>query len=208
MNNRRFEICNVDVHRASYMKHLRSKKYLENIKQNDIIIPEWLFQEPVESKIKKTYNPISLRQLARDNIRLDDNQLNKELARRMINPYYFTDRNLKVAYKINLDSHNLLYTNSKLTITPTFQEFGIEVRFINKIMKELSVIYARLINQYKFRCQSVFSARFHKQDDDDQLLDETEIFINININQNLTQSHLDKIDIRSPLEHQFQQQEM
>ena len=149
-----------------------------------------------------------LRQLARDNIKLDDKQLKKEFARNMNNPYYFTDRKLKVAFKINLDSHNLHHTNSKLTITPTFPEFGVEFRFINKIMKKLSVIYARLINQYKFRYQSVFSARFDKQDEDDQLLDETELFINLNINQNLTQSDLDKIDIRSPLEHQTQQQEL
>ena len=43
-----------------------------------MIIPEWLFQEPVENKIKKIYNPKPLRQLARDNIKLDDKQLNKE----------------------------------------------------------------------------------------------------------------------------------
>ena len=208
MNSRRCEICNVDVHRASYMKHLRSNKHLENIKQNDMIIPEWLFQEPVENKINKLYNPKPLRQLARDNIKLDDKQLNKELAKKLINPQYFTDRNLKVAYKINVDSHNLHHTESNLTITPTFPEFGIEFRFINKIMEELSVIYARLINQYKFRYQTVFSARFDKQDEDDHLLDETELFINLIFNQNLTQSDRDKIGIRSPLEYQIQQQEM
>ena len=124
----------------------------------------------------------------------------------MINPYYFTDRNLKIAYKINLDSHNLHHKNSKLTITPTLQEIRIEFRFIIKIMKELSAIYARLINHNKYKYQTVFSARFDQQDEDDQLLDETELFINININQNLTQSDLDKIDIRSPLEHQIQQE--
>ena len=63
----------------------------------------------------------------------------------MINLYYFTDRNLKVGFKINLDSHNTNHLNSKLTITPNHPEFGIEVRYINKIKKELSVIYARLI---------------------------------------------------------------
>ena len=126
MNSRRCEICNVDVHRASYIKHLRSEKHKENMKQEEMIIPEWLFQEPVENKIDKIHNPKPLRQLARDNIRLDDKQLNKELARKMINPYYFTDRNLKVAFKINLHSHNLHHTNSKLTITPAFQELGIE----------------------------------------------------------------------------------
>ena len=208
MNSRRCEICNVDVHRASYMKHLRTKKHLEQMKQNEMIIPEWLFQEPVEIKFNKIYNPRSLKQIARDNIRLDDKQLKKELAKKMINPYYFTDRNLKIAYKINLGSHNLHHTNSKLTITPDFPGFGIEFRFINKIMKELAVSYARLLNQYKFKYQTVFSARFDKQDEDGQILEETELFIILNNNHNLTQSDLDKIDIRSPLEHQKQQLEM
>ena len=92
----------------------------------------------------------------------------------MINPYYFTDRNLRVGFKINLDSHHINHANSKLTIIPNYPEFGIEVRYINKIMKELAVICARLINHYKFRYQTVFSARFDKQDEDDQLRDETE----------------------------------
>ena len=94
----------------------------------------------------------------------------------MLNPYYFTDRNLKIGFKINLDSHNLHHANSKLTITPNYHEFGIEFRYINKIMKQLAVIYARLINQYKFKYQTVFSARFDKQDEDGQLLDEIELF--------------------------------
>ena len=92
----------------------------------------------------------------------------------MPNPFYFTDRNLKVGFKINLDSHHNNHPKSKLTITPNFAEFGIKVRYINKIMKEVSVIYDRLINQYIFRYQTVFSARFDKQDEDNQVLDETE----------------------------------
>ena len=202
MNSRRCEICNVDVHRASYVKHLRSKKHLENMRQNDMLLPEWLFQEHVENKINKIYNPKSLKQIARDNIKLDDMQLNKELAKMMINPYCFIDNNSKVGFKVSLDSHHINHLNSKLTITTNHPEFGIEVRYINKIMKELSVIYARLINQYKFKYQTVFSARFDKQDEDNQVLDETELFINLNINHNLTQSDLEKIDVVSPFEHQ------
>ena len=216
MNSRKCEICNVEIHRPSFMKHLRSKRHLENLKRNDMIIPEWLFQEPIEIKIKKIYNPKPLKQLARDNIRLDDKQLNKELAKKMINPYYFTDRNnfsnywigLQIGFKINLDSHNIHHANSKLTIIPNYPEFGIEVRYINKIMKELAVIYARLINQYKFKYQTVFSARFDKQDEDGQLLDEIELFINLNMNYNITQSDIDNISITFPLEHQIQKQEM
>ena len=89
MNSRRCDICDVDVHRASYNKHLRSKKHLEKVRQNEMVIPEWLFREPIENKIEKIYNPKPLRQLARKNIKLDDKQLNKELAKKMINPYYF-----------------------------------------------------------------------------------------------------------------------
>ena len=87
MNSRKYKICNVNVDRESYMNHLRSKKHLDNMKQKEMIITEWLLKEPIENKIKKIYNSKPLRQLARDNIRLDDKQLNKELVRRMINPY-------------------------------------------------------------------------------------------------------------------------
>ena len=187
---------------------MRSKKHTENIKHNEMIIPEWLFREPIENKIEKIYNPISLKKLARKKINLDDNQLNKELAKNMINHYYFSDRNLKVAYKFNLDSHHINHLNSKVTITSNFENTGIEFRFINKIMREMAIIYARLINQYKFRYQTGFSARIDKQDEDGQLLDETELFINLNINQKLTQSDFDNINITFPLERQIQQQEM
>ena len=173
-----------------------------------MIIPEWLFQEPVENKIKKIYNPKSPKQLAGDIFKLDDKQISEELAKKMINPYYFTDRYLKVGFKTNLDTHHINHAKSKLTITPNYHEFGIEIRYINEIIKEIAVIYARLINQYKFKYQTVFSARFGKQDEDNQVLDETELSINLNINHNLTENDLDKIDIKSPLVHQIQQQEM
>ena len=208
MNSRRCENCNIDVHRASYMKHLRTKKHIESKKQNEMIIPEWLFRENNENNINRIYNPKSLKRIARNTINLDDKQLNEELARKMINSYYFSDRNLKVAYKINLDSHHINHLNSKITITSNFQDTGIEFRFINKIMREMSIFYARLINQYKFRYQVVFLSRFDKQDEDGQIFDETELFINLNINQNLTQSDVDNTKITFPLERQIQQQEM
>ena len=51
MNSSKCDVCIIDVHRASYVKHLRSRKHLENEKQNEMIIPEMLFQEPIENKI-------------------------------------------------------------------------------------------------------------------------------------------------------------
>ena len=51
MNSRKCDVFNIDVHRAYYRKQLRCKKRLENEKQNELIIPEWLFKEPIEIKI-------------------------------------------------------------------------------------------------------------------------------------------------------------
>ena len=41
---------------------------------------------------------------------------------------------------------------------------NLELKFVilKKISKEYSVIYARLINQYKFKYQTLFSARLDK----------------------------------------------
>ena len=200
MNSRKCDVCNIDAHRASYQKHLRSKRHLVNMKQNEMIIPDWLFQEPIENKIKKLNNLKSLKQIARDNIKLEDKHIKKELAEKMLNPYYFADRALKVGFKINLDNHHINIANSKLTILPNSSGFGIETLYFNKILKEMATVYARLGNQYKFRYQTHFSARFDKQDKDNQVLVETELFINLNINHNLTQTDIDKIDVRSPLD--------
>ena len=75
MNSRKCDICNVVIHRASFAKHLKSKKHLENLKEDDMIIPEWVFKQPVENKIKEIYNPKPLHQIARDNIKLDDKHI-------------------------------------------------------------------------------------------------------------------------------------
>ena len=153
--------------------------------------------------MQKVYNPKSLKQLARKKIKLDD----KELAKVMINPYYFIDENINISFKINLESHNINHAKSILTITPKFPEFGIEYRYIIKIIKELSVIYARLINQYKFKYHTLFSASFHKINEEDRRNNEIELYLNLKINHNLTEPDIDNIDVRSQLEHQIQMQE-
>ena len=211
-NSRTCEICNVVVHRASMQKHLRSKKHLENIKQKEMIIPEWLFKEKrsaIKKKTQKVYNPKTLKQIARQNIKMNDKELDKEIAKKMINPYYFIDENLKIGFKINLESHNNNHSNSLLNIEPNFPDIGIQTRYVNvnKILKEMTTIYSRLINQYKFKYHILFSASFYKNNEEDQRSDEIELFINLNINNNLTESDIDNIDIKSQLEHQIQIQE-
>ena len=53
----------------------------------------------------------------------------------------------------------------------------------------------------------MFSAKFHEQEEEDQLLDEVELFISLKNNRNLTQSDIDYNDARSQLERQIQNQE-
>ena len=84
---------------------------------------------------------------------------------------------------------------------------GFENRFFKKIVKELSVIYGRLINQYKYKYHTLFSASFYKINEEDQRDNEIELYINLKINHNLTESDIYNIDVRSQLEHQIQIQE-
>ena len=125
----------------------------------------------------------------------------------MISPYYFIDENFKIGCKINLESHIISQANSILTITPKFPEFGIEFRYFNKIIEELYVIYATLINQYIFKNHTFFSASFYKINEESQRNKENELYINLKNNHNLTESDIDNIDLRSQLEHQNQVQE-
>ena len=73
---------------------------MENEKRNELVIPEWLFKEHIEIKKNKNYNPKPIKQIAREINKIDDEQLKKELAKKMINPCFFTDRALQVGFNI------------------------------------------------------------------------------------------------------------
>ena len=67
--------------------------------------------------------------------------------------------------------------------------------------------YARLINQFKFKYHILFSASFYKINEEDQRSDEIELFINLNNNNNLTETDINNMDVISQLEHKIQVQE-
>ena len=71
----------------------------------------------------------------------------------------------------------------------------------------MATIYARLINQYMFKYHIIFSASFYKINEEDQRSDEIELFISLNINNNLTETDINSIDVKPQLEHQKQVQE-
>ena len=109
-----------------------------------------------------------------------------------------------MGFKIILDSQTINPASSKEPIDPNFPDIGIETRYIIKILKEMATYYASFRNQYRFKYQTVSSARFDDPDEDNKLLDGTELFISLNNNQNLTESDTGVIDVKSPLEQQIQ----
>ena len=70
-----------------------------------------------------------MRNSKRKNIKIDDEQRNKELPKKMVNPFYFTDRALQVKFKTTLDSHDSRRANSIVTSIPNFS--AIEIRYVD-----------------------------------------------------------------------------
>ena len=95
----------------------------------------------------------------------------------MLNQFYFTERVFQIGFNITLFSHHFNHANSKLNNKSNFSEFGIEFRDINKIMKKKSIVQVSMINQNKLKYQTTFAAMFDKQDEDNQVLHESELFI-------------------------------
>ena len=126
---------------------------------------------------------------------MNDKELDKKVAKKMINPYYYIDENLKKGFKINLEKHNINHANSLLNIEPNFPDIRIETRYINKILNEMATIYARLIKQCKFKYHILFSASFYKINEKDQRSDEIELFFSLNISNNLTEIDINNIDV-------------
>ena len=63
------------------------------------------------------------------------------------------------------------------------------------------------MNQYKFFYHTLFSASFYKINEEDQKSNESELYINLNINHKSTDTDIINIDVKSQLEHQIQIQE-
>ena len=51
----------------------------------------------------------------------------------MINPFYLTDRNLKIDFQNLLDSHNINHANSTLAIELNILEFRFELSYNYKV---------------------------------------------------------------------------
>ena len=96
-----------------------------------------------------------------------------------MNSFNFSYVILKIAFNFTLANHYFHHASSKINITPKYLQFNI--MYVNKILKVMAAIYARLINQNKFKYQLVFIARFDKRNKNDQVVDEIELYYNLKI---------------------------
>ena len=163
-NMKRCDDCNIDVHRASYIRRLKTKRHLDikGIKPKKIIDKD---------DVKETIKIIKIE-------------------------YKFTDDILNKVYDITFDRRHRKHLNSQITITSKFDYTGIEMYYINEIFKEMSHIYAKFINQYKFKYQLSFMLLFFIFEEDGDIRKEAEMPININMTNNLTQSEIDNVNVQ------------
>ena len=177
---KRCEDCNIDIHRASYSRHLKTKRHLEK----------------KEIKPKKIID------------KNDVKETNKNIKRNDKIEYKFTDVILNKIYDITVDRHHKKDLNSQITITSKFDNTGIEMYYIDKIFKEMAHIYAKYINQYKFKYQLSFMLLFYKFEEDGDIRTEAEMTITLNMTNNLTQSEINNVNIQWDVEARKQNLEM
>ena len=78
----------------------------------------------------------------------------------------------------------------------------------NDIFKEMAHIYAKFINQYKFKYQLSFMLLFNKFEEDGDIGKEAEMVVNLSMVNNLTQSEIDNANIQWEVEARKQNLEM
>ena len=179
---KRCEDCIIDVHRASYRKHSKTKKHLEKKEIKPMkIIDKNDEKESNKNKIIKSNDKIE---------------------------YKFADNVLSTAYDITVGRDHKKDLYSKITVTSKFDDTGIEMIFVDKIFKEMSHIYAKYIYQYKFKYQLSFMLLFYKFEEDGDIRKEAEMSINLIMTNNLTQSEIDNANIQWDLEARKQNLEM
>ena len=107
-----------------------------------------------------------------------------------------------------IDNHADKVANSQITITSKISNIGIDINHNIVILKEMVDVYAKLLNQYKFKDQLTFLVILIKYGEDNEPISEVELPITLSITQNLKQSELDNINIRWNLEKRIQSVQM
>ena len=179
MNNVYCEICNVYIQKISLWKHNKSDKHINNLR----------YEQP------DNYNDI---------VETPEWLIREKRIRQLVNPFHVKNP-LKAQYKVTLIHHNPIDLNSELKVDGKANQY-INKFHINNIVKQLSVKYGELINQFKFKIRFYAKVRYLLEHED-ELPEVVNHYIGVDIIEILTILQL-KLDIMADLDNEIENRDM
>ena len=126
-------------------------------------------------------------------------------VRQFVNPFHLKPP-LKNEYNVILIHHNPIDLNSELKVVGKANQY-INKHHINNIVKQLSIKYGELINQFKFKIRFYANIKFLLEHEDEPS-EETNHYIDVDIINILTILQLNDLDIMTDLDNEIQTRDM
>ena len=174
------EYCDVYIHKNSAWKHNKSEKHINNLRYGRI----------------DNYN---------DLIEIPHWMFKEKRIRQFVNPYRLK-KPLSGQYNVILIHHNVIDLNSELKVFGKANQY-INKYHINNIVKQLSIKYGELINQFKFKIRFFANVKY-LLNHEDEAPEEANHYIGVDIIHILTRLQLDDIDIMTDLDNEIESRDM
>ena len=174
------ELCKVFIHKNSVWKHNKSAKHISNQRYEQI----------------DNY---------KDVVEIPDSFFREKRTRQFVNPYRLK-KPLSERYNVILIHHNQIDLNSELKVVGKANQY-INKWHINNIVKQMAIKYGDLINQFNFKIKVIANVRYHKTYEDEPL-EVSDLYIPIDIVDNLTRLQLDDLDIMTDLDNEIDRRDM
>ena len=174
------EYCDVYIHRNSVWKHNKSDRHINNLRYEQI----------------DNYNDI---------VEIPEWLFREKRVRQFVNPFRLNIP-LKNEYNVILINHSPIDLNSELKVVAKANQY-INKYHINNIVKQLSIKYGELINQFKFKIRFYANVRYLKNQEDEPPEIENH-YVGVDIIDNSTRLQLNDIDIMSELDNEIDRRDM
>ena len=180
MNNIFCEVCKVYIHKNSLWKHNKSIKHINNQRYEQI----------------DNYNDI---------VEIPPRMFREKRVRQFVNPFHLKNP-LKSEYNVTLIHHNPIDLNSELKVDGKANQY-ISKYHIKNIVKQLSIKYGELINQFKFKIRFYANVKYLLGHEDEPS-EEVNHYIGVDIIDNLTRLQLNDLDIMTDLDNEIENRDM
>ena len=174
------EYCNVYIHKNSLWKHNKSEKHINNLRYEQI----------------NNYNDI---------VEIPPWFFKEKRVRQFVNPFHLKTP-LKNEYNVILIHHNPIDLNSELKVVGKANQYNNKYH-INNIVKQLSIKYGELINQFKFKIRFYANVKYLLEHEDVPS-EESNHYIGVDIINILTRLQLNDIDIMTELDNEIETRDM